>query len=378
MGVRDAARAMIRRHRRVLPDRLQALPVLVLFPHSRCNCRCVMCDIWRANRDQRELSVAELEPHLDGLRRLGVRWVVLSGGEPLMHSNLWQLCELLEALDVHVSLLSTGLLLERHASEIVRWCDEVIVSLDGPREIHDRIRRIPGAYDRLAAGVAALRAADPGFPISARCVLQKINFRALAGTIRSARAIGLDRISFLAADTSSTAFNRPDGWDESRVSDVALNHEEVAELGQVVEAVTRDCSVEFVSGFVTESPERLRALVRYFAALNGDADFPANRCNAPWVSAVVEADGTVRPCFFHRPLGTLHDAPLDEVLNSDGAVAFRRGLDVASDPICRRCVCTLWLDADRLSLPGRWRPPRGGRLSATSTGGPGGRRSARE
>jgi hypothetical protein len=36
---------MIRRHRRVLPDRLQALPVLVLFPHSRCNCRCV-CTLW--------------------------------------------------------------------------------------------------------------------------------------------------------------------------------------------------------------------------------------------------------------------------------------------------------------------------------------------
>jgi MoaA/NifB/PqqE/SkfB family radical SAM enzyme len=358
MGVRDAARAVIRRHRRGLPDRLQALPVLVLFPHSRCNCRCVMCDMWRANRDQRELSVSELEPHLDGLRRLGVRWVVLSGGEPLMHSNLWQLCEQLEAVDVHVSLLSTGLLLERRSSEIVRWCDEVIVSLDGPGEIHDQIRRIPGAYDRLAAGVAAVRTADPGFPVSGRCVLQKRNFRALPEIIGTARAIGLDRISFLAADTSSTAFNRPVGWDESRVADVALNREEVVEAEQLVEAVTSACSVEFASGFVTESPERLRALVRYFAALNGDADFPANRCNAPWVSAVVEADGAVRPCFFHRILGNIHDAPLDEIVNSDGAVGFRRNLDVASDPICRRCVCTLWLEAGRLNLPGRGRAGR--------------------
>src|SRR3712207_8082535 len=36
------------------------------------------------------------------------------------------------------------------------WCDDVIVSLDGPREIHDQIRRIPRAFDRLAEGVAAL------------------------------------------------------------------------------------------------------------------------------------------------------------------------------------------------------------------------------
>jgi MoaA/NifB/PqqE/SkfB family radical SAM enzyme len=341
-----------------LPDRLQALPVLVLFPHSRCNCRCVMCDIWRANRDQRELSVAELQPHLDGLRRLGVRWVVLSGGEPLMHSNLWQLCELLEALDVRVSLLSTGLLLDRHASEIVRWCDEVIVSLDGPREIHDRIRRIPGAYDRLAAGVAALRAADPGFPISGRCVLQKLNFRALPEIIRTARAIGLDRISFLAADTSSTAFNRPEGWDESRVSEVALNREEVAEAEQVVATTTRELAADFGSGYVAESPERLRELIRHYAAVNGEGRFPVNRCNAPWVSAVVEADGTVRPCFFHRALGNTHEAPLDEIVNSDAAVGFRRGLDVSSDPICRRCVCTLWLDPKQPMTPRRARPPR--------------------
>lgn len=353
MRAHEAVRAGWRRLRRGLPDRLLSLPVLVLFPHSRCNCRCVMCDIWRANRDQRELSVAELEPHLDGLRRLGVRWVVLSGGEPLMHSNLWRLCELLEALDVQISLLSTGLLLERHAGEVVRWCDELIVSLDGPREIHDRIRRIPGAFDRLAAGVAALRAADPGFPISGRCVLQKMNFRALPEIIREARTIGLDRISFLAADTSSTAFNRPQGWSDQRVTEVALDRAEVRELANVVADTARELAASFSSGFVTESPERLRALARYFAALNGDAGFPANACNAPWVSAVVEADGCVRPCFFHRTLGNIHDGPLDEILNSGDAIGFRRRLDVATDPICRRCVCTLSIDPKRLALPGR-------------------------
>ena len=223
VALRDAARARLRRLRRQLPDRLQSLPVLVLFPHSRCNCRCVMCDIWRANRDLRELSAADLAPHLVAMRRLGVRWVVLSGGEPLMHSNLWLLCELLSQLGVKITLLSTGLLLARHAADVARWCDEVIVSLDGPPEIHDRIRSVSGAYDRLAAGVAAVRAADPDLPISARCVLQKRNFRALADTIRAARALGLDRISFLAADTSSTAFNRPDGWSDSRVDEVALD-----------------------------------------------------------------------------------------------------------------------------------------------------------
>ena len=96
-------------------------------------------------------------PHVGVFGRLGVRSVVLSGGEALLHSNLWTLCELLKEQGVRITLLSTGLSLERHAQPVVLWCDEVIVSLDGSRSLHDRIRRIPGVFDRLAAGVRALR-----------------------------------------------------------------------------------------------------------------------------------------------------------------------------------------------------------------------------
>jgi radical SAM protein with 4Fe4S-binding SPASM domain len=56
---------------------------------------------------------------------------------------------------------------------------------------------------------------------------------------------------------------------------------------------------------------------------------------------VVEADGAVRPCFFQPALGSLHDRPLEQLLNSPEARVFRRELDVRRDPVCRRCVCTL-------------------------------------
>jgi radical SAM protein with 4Fe4S-binding SPASM domain len=60
---------------------------------------------------------------------------------------------------------------------------------------------------------------------------------------------------------------------------------------------------------------------------------------------VIEADGTVRPCFFHKALGNVHESPLEVILNSDAAIAFRRNLDVATDETCRACVCTLRVSA---------------------------------
>src|SRR5215204_5109115 len=92
-------------------DKIHTLPVLVMMPHSRCNCRCVMCDIWKANHEKKELSAEEIERHLDAFQQLRIREVVLSGGEALMHPNLWKLCQLLHRNKTKVTLLSTGLLL---------------------------------------------------------------------------------------------------------------------------------------------------------------------------------------------------------------------------------------------------------------------------
>ena len=96
----------------------------------------------------------------------------------------------------------------------------------------------------------------------------------------------------------------------------------------------------FASGRVAERGERLRNLARYYRAHLGQGPFPEVRCNAPWASAVVEADGTVRPCFFQPAVGNLRAKTFRELLEGE-MVRFRRGLDVARDSTCQRCVCSL-------------------------------------
>jgi MoaA/NifB/PqqE/SkfB family radical SAM enzyme len=317
---------------------LTRLPILILSPHSRCNCRCVMCDIWKET-DSGEISPIDLERHAAGLEGMGVEWAVFTGGEPLMHSDLFRLCAILRERGIRVTVLSTGLLLERHAQSIVYGVDDVIVSLDGPPEVHDRIRRVPGAFEKLAAGVRSIRALRPDYPITARCTIQRFNHAQLRATIGAARGLGLNGLSFLAADLTSNAFNRPAGWTPDRQMSVALDGEEVLVLESEIESIAGDAECR---GFVAESPEKLLRIVRHFRAHLGKFDPVAPVCNAPWVSVVLEADGIVRPCFFHRPIGkTDARTSLMDVINSPESVAFRTGLDVASDPTCRRCICSL-------------------------------------
>ena len=329
---------IVKRRLNVLSDRLFTVPVVVLMPHSRCNARCLMCDIWKANENKVELSKEDLMPHVEAMRALGVERVVFSGGEALMHSNLFALTEMLAPLGVRMTLLSTGLTLEKHASDVGRWFDEVTLSLDGPPAIHDQIRNIPRAYERLSAGAHAAKAA--GVPrVTGRCVVQRQNFRFLEETIEAAKNAALDEISFLPVDVSSEAFNRPGGWPDDRAEATALSIDEAFELRDRIEALIARHAIG--QRYIAESPNRLRAIAQYFLALRGATTQPETICNAPWVSAVVEADGTVRPCFFHRALGSIRESTLDQIVNSEDAIRFRRSLDVKRDPICSKCVCTL-------------------------------------
>jgi MoaA/NifB/PqqE/SkfB family radical SAM enzyme len=316
------------------------LPILVLNIHSRCNCRCVMCDIWKREEGV-EVKTAALQRHRESLRGLGVRWVVLSGGEPLLHSDLRALCTFFRELNIRLTLLTTGLLLTKRALEVSELFDDIIVSLDGPPAVHDAIRQVNGAFQLIRSGVAAVRQLRPAIRITGRTTVQKANHLHLRETVISAQAIGLDAISFLAADLTSEAFNRPLLWPAERQSEIGLTLDEVCALRDEIKELIATHAEEIRTGYITENICRLRKIADHFSAHLGISRHQSPRCNAPWVSAVIETDGSVRPCFFHRAIGNLHDSTLENILNGEKGKSFRGTLRVDENPICQRCVCSL-------------------------------------
>src|SRR3984893_1572899 len=309
------------------PARLASLPILILNAHNRCTCRCVMCDMWKRETND-QMRAQDLERHHNSLRTLGVRQVVLTGGEPLLHNDLSALCNFFRDRQVHLTLLTTGLLLHKRAEEVATLFDDVILSLDGPPEIHDTIRRVNGAYDLIHKGVVAVRHFNPSLPITCRTTVQKANHRHLRQTVDAARALGLDSISFLSADLTSEAFNRPLIWPGEKQSEIGLNLKEVSALEEEIEQLILQYEAAIEHKYIAEPAAKLRTIARRFREHLGQLMPQAPTCNAPWVSAVVEVDGSVRPCFFHRPIGNITSSPLEEVINGEVAQEFRQSLDM--------------------------------------------------
>jgi MoaA/NifB/PqqE/SkfB family radical SAM enzyme len=340
---------MLKRLLTIATNKIHSLPVIVLMPHSRCNCRCVMCDIWKANQNKKEISLDELQKHITTFKKLGVREIVFSGGEALMHSNLWKLCDLLKSANIKITLLSTGLLLKKNAIEIIQYIDNVIISVDGSEAIHDKIRNIHNGYKQISEGIDVLKKIKPDFRITARCVLQRYNYFDFVSIVKSARSIGLDQISFLAADISTQAFNHGKILDDERISEIALNQTETSAFEKIISQSFVELSHEYESRFIAERPEKMKKIVQYYKAVNRLEKFPETVCNAPWVSAVVESNGDVMPCFFHKPYGNIYEDSFDDIINSRKAISFRKNLNISKDDVCKKCVCSLKLGINQMN-----------------------------
>jgi len=306
-----------------------------------------MCDIWKGNHRLRQLTETDLSSVLGTLRKLNTRQVLMSGGEALLNPNFFVLCKMIQEEKISICLLSTGLTVKKNAAQLLDWVDELIVSLDGHEVLHDEIRNVPGAFKKLREGVRTLKMMDPEYRVSARTVIHRLNFKHWLMIIESAKEMGLDRISFLPADVSSHAFNREVLWNESRQHEILPEEKDLPDLLGTINEVIDVHQADFRSGFIAESPKKLKRIYDYYAAFYGRNPFPSKKCNAPWVSAVIEADGTVRPCFFHGSFGNIHEESLEKILNNNQSVQFRKTLDIDKNDICRKCVCYLNLPPGR-------------------------------
>jgi MoaA/NifB/PqqE/SkfB family radical SAM enzyme len=301
-------------------------------------------------------AVRRLLPDLEALQ---TEVVLISGGEPLLNPEWPQIAQLLREHHLQLWLLTSGLSLAKHARRVAELFDTVTVSLDGTtRETYAAIRGLD-AFEKVCEGIRA--AADAGAAVTLRTTLQRANYRELGQFVALARANQARQVSFLAVDVANPhAFARQDDF----ASDLALTPDDLPVFEQLLDSLVHAHTQDFRSGFIAESPRKLRRLYQYFAALCGLGPYPPVRCNAPEFSAVIGARGEVRPCFFipgPADARLREGAGLAAALNGAGMPVLRGAIREGARPECTTCVCPLWRDSSDAAalMPLRAAPARG-------------------
>lgn len=144
-----------------------------------CNMRCKHCGSACKEPLPGELSTEEALDLCDQVADLGLKWITLSGGEPLTRKDWPLLVKRLSERGVVPNMISNGWLFTREVAKKARdaGIGTIAISLDGPKDVHDYIRK-EGSYERILKAFSLMR--EYGISSGAVTTLHRMNMERLA------------------------------------------------------------------------------------------------------------------------------------------------------------------------------------------------------
>ena len=179
------------------PRRNPPGPVVIWNLIRRCNLTCKHCYSISADTEfAGELSLAEVATVMDDLKAFRVPVLILSGGEPLLRPDIFEIAQRAKAQGFYVALSSNGTLIDESNIERIAECDfnYVGVSLDGLGATHDKFRRLDGAFAKSLHGIRLCR--DLDLKIGVRYTMTQDNAQDLPGLLKLIEDEGIDRFYF--------------------------------------------------------------------------------------------------------------------------------------------------------------------------------------
>lgn len=298
------------------------LPVNVTFSVTNlCNSRCKTCFIWKLYQGQpesreRELRMDEFDRIFDSLGK-SVFWATLSGGEPFLRQDLPQICESLSRhCEPRIINIPTNSLapeaIENQTKRILEKCDcpslIVNLSLDGLKEEHDKIRNVPGNFEKFNETYQRLKKLKSKFPnlhLGIHSVVSKYSIDNLFDVYEYASSLGCDSYITEVAENRSELFNKD--------KDIAPSPDQYATFARrFAERIRRGGNPSGNS--VSRTTRAFRLAYYELAAEVLRKQQQVVSCYASYASCQVSAFGDVWPCCvlgYDYSMGNVRDSDYD-------------------------------------------------------------------
>ena len=161
-----------------------------------CNLACKHCRGASTSQvPEGELNTKEAKHFIDEIVEMGNPILILSGGEPLVRKDIYELAHYGTEKGLRIALATNGTLVNAEVAKKLHEAGikRVSVSLDGATaESHDEFRCVPGAFDGSMKGIEALKNAGIGFQINT--TITKRNVDEIPGILKMAEEIGAEAL----------------------------------------------------------------------------------------------------------------------------------------------------------------------------------------
>jgi len=325
---------------------------------NRCNQRCAICGQFGEKGYMNagtgdyllsELTFEDYKKIVDETAHYKPIFYI-TGGEALLYKDLFKLTAYIKEKGCYVYVITNGAALERHAKQIVdqKW-DMLTCSLDGPEEIHDQARGVPGTFKKTTRGIKLLleergKKVDPYFLISA--------------TVSSSNQDHLEDMFDTVSDIGPDGLILYLSWFTTQ--EIGEKHASILKTEMDVDAVTwksyigQNTSID--AHLVRESLEKISKkkypfgwypvpfikpdqIIRYYEKPDDFLGF--GPCVAPYLMIDIMPNGDVVTCrdYIDVKVGNIKETPLLELWNNDRFREFRTLLNREGGvlPQCSRC-----------------------------------------
>jgi radical SAM protein with 4Fe4S-binding SPASM domain len=339
---------------------------------NACNLRCKMCGQQREGNPeghakwapitffQEKTNVEKFKSVIDEVKGWKPN-LYLWGGEPFMYKDILELISYAKKQKLTVQINTNGLYLKKLAADVVKsGLDDLIISIDGPQEVHDQVRGLAGTFKLVEKGIQAIheekKKQGKKTPIvRVRGTISPYNFEYVYSLVEIAEQFGADALSFnwtwFTTDKVGKSHQKmmkklfdidATTW-IPYVDDVILDPDKRTKFEGIkreLERFSNNKSKLPISMSPNVKPEQVDSYYENITdTLGNDA------CYSVWVKSYLLPNGDVTPCpdFPDYICGNIHEQSFMDIWNGEKYRKWRIELKKRKlFPICYRC-CDLFL-----------------------------------
>ena len=345
---------------------------------EKCNLKCAMCDIGQQNAEpaqgktsplvksisngDEEMSIDNWRTLIHDLSRLFPKpRILLTGTEPFMYPEILKIIEMIVEKKLSLHITTNGTLLTRYARKFVELCQspsgvDMAVSVDDIGEAHDRIRGVPGTFDRAIEGIRAVVNAREEkkqlFPlINITCAISSYNYERLEAFADwfTEQKIPAESITFnhlwfrdaAIAESHNRRYGKELPAEEENMDGVDISSIDMVQVARQLQNIKKKC---------TSTPLRIYQHPDLsFDAAQQYYKYPTHfvfydTCKAPWRNVSVTPKGNIilSPLCFLPSLGNVKKESFSAIWSGEQFKKLRADLKkIKAYPACSRC-CLLF------------------------------------
>jgi len=309
---------------------------------NRCNLLCDHCYMAADGHNKPEqLSDEEALDLVGKMGEAGVPLLFMSGGEPMMRHNFWEILETARSYDTHVTISTNATMIDRDVAKRLKAnnIDWIATSVYGPEHFHDAMVGVPGTWQKVMDAIVILR--EEGVGVALKSAVSKDTLPFIPQIIQKAKDMDCGLIYLCDLIVSG----RSEGEEDARIS-----AEQWRDLGDAIleDLLDPDSHLEYDIGAL---PSMIPYLAERLAERGVDVSDGLERLRIVSACPVgkghmnINSEGGIMPCQFAQDwtVGNIRDMSLDEAVrelykfDTQDAKGWCSDAECEYSRICRGC-----------------------------------------